>query len=154
MNDRYILAAEDDAATSKVLWYALTNAGYSVTNVVNGVEAWEAAQLIQFDLIITDYQMPELNGRELCELLRRSEWYSGTPIILLTAKCLELDVRQLQDDYDLRAVFRKPFSPKDLVRAVEQCFPALNLNQSIAPCNFLTADSFPASPIPSPDCTS
>jgi CheY-like chemotaxis protein len=135
MNDRFILVAEDDTASSKVLLYAFTNAGFDVTLVTNGCEAWEAAQIMRFDLIITDYQMPHLSGGELCELLRKSESYSDTPIILVTGKCLELDVQQIQNDYALSAVFQKPFSPSDLVRVAEQCI--LRHNLSNAPSEFL-----------------
>jgi len=97
------------------------NAGFDATIVANGREAWEVAQAMQFNLIITDLQMPYLNGRELCELLRNSDWYSDTPIILTTAKCFELDVRQFQKDYNLFTVFQKPFSPTKVVEAVKQC---------------------------------
>jgi len=121
MSGQFVLVAEDDTATAKVLWHVLVNTGFDATIATDGREAWEIAQAMQFDLIITDYQMPYLNGRELCELLRNSTWYSDTPIILTTAKCFELDVRQLQKDYNLFTVFQKPFSPTKVAKAATQC---------------------------------
>lgn len=131
MSTRYILVAEDNTATAKILWYALTNTGFNVTVATNGREAWEVAQAFQFDLVITDFQMPYLNGRELCELLRNSEWYSDTPIILTTAKCFEVDVRQLQRDFKLFRVFPKPFSPTRMAEAVEHCLLSLDARSAV-----------------------
>ncbi|HRX80851.1 MAG TPA: response regulator [Pirellulaceae bacterium] len=131
MHDRYILVAEDDTATAKTLWYVLVNNGFDATIVTNGQEAWEASQLMQFDLVITDYQMPEMDGGKLCELLRRSESYFNTPIILTTAKCFELDIRQLQVDHNLIAVFQKPFSPSKVGDVVKRCLLQSEFSTSI-----------------------
>lgn len=131
MYDRYILVAEDDTATAKTLWHVLSNHGFDATVVDNGQEAWEASQIVQFDLVITDYQMPQMDGGKLCELLRSSELYSDTPIILTTAKCFELDIRKLQADYNLLAVFQKPFSPTKVAEVVKQCLLQSELSTSI-----------------------
>ena len=99
----------------------LQRAGYRVVVGQNGREAWELAQDDQFDLIITDQQMPEMTGCELCERLRENESYRDTPIIMLTAKGLELELPRLRERFDITATFLKPFSPKEVVQTVEDC---------------------------------
>ena len=80
---------------------------------------------MQFDLIITDYLMPEMSGIELCARLRESEGYAETPIVMITAKGFELELSHLREAYGISAVFMKPFSPQKVIRAVEGCLEAI-----------------------------
>jgi len=79
---------------------------------------------MQFDLILTDHQMPEMTGTELCARLRESEGYAKTPIIMVTGRVLNLELSRLQETYSITATFRKPFSSVEMLRAVEGCFEA------------------------------
>jgi two-component system, chemotaxis family, chemotaxis protein CheY len=115
-----VLVAEDNAALSRVLEFTLAKAGYSVTQAPNGAVAWEHAQAEQFDLVLTDHQMPLMNGTELCSKLRSLESYAATPILLLTAKGLELELPQLCDELGIAATFAKPFSPSHVLKTVQQ----------------------------------
>ncbi len=115
-----ILVAEDNAALSRVLEFTLTKAGYMVTQAQNGAEAWAAAQLEHFDLVLTDYQMPLMTGAELCGNLRSLDEYADTPILLLTAKGLEIELPQLCDELGIAATFAKPFSPSHVLKTVQQ----------------------------------
>ncbi len=69
----HILVAEDTAVLALVIKRTLELAGFTVTVTRNGREAWEKAQAVPFDLIVTDQQMPEMSGSELCEQLRKME---------------------------------------------------------------------------------
>ncbi len=115
-----ILVAEDNAALSRVLEFTLTKAGYSVTQAPNGAEAWACAQLEHFDLLLTDQQMPVMTGIELCSQLRNLEEYADIPIMLLTAKGLELELPQLCEELGIAATFAKPFSPSQVLRKVQE----------------------------------
>ena len=114
-----ILIAEDIPGLARVVQFNLKQAGFDVTVARNGLEAWEFAQVQQFDIVLTDQQMPELNGTELCGRLRELPQYAEVPIILLSAKGLEMDAQQLKDTLGIVAVLPKPFSPKALIEIVE-----------------------------------
>ena len=117
--ERRILVAEDNAALASVVRFNLQRAGFQVTVACNGRVAWEAAQEEVFDLIVTDQQMPEMSGCELCAKLRAIDEYRETPMIMLTAKGMELELPRLKSELGIAATFLKPFSPSEIVRAVE-----------------------------------
>ena len=113
-SSRQALVVEDNAALRRVVGRALQSSGFEVTTAEDGQVGWEAAKAVPFDLVVTDQQMPHLGGLELIELLRGSSDYSSTPIVLLTAKGLELDNERLRAEYGVSAVLNKPFSPSAL----------------------------------------
>ena len=124
--NRQVLVAEDNAALASVLRFNLERAGFAVTVAHNGRQAWEQAQRQQFDLIVTDQQMPELTGSELCGRLRGLANYDRTPVIMLTAKGLELELDRLKSELGIAATFLKPFSPREIVKTVEEELAAAN----------------------------
>jgi CheY-like chemotaxis protein len=111
------LIADDNVALARVTQFALDGAGYETLATYNGRLALEAAQETQFDIVITDQQMPEMTGVELCQELRNLPQYANCPIILLTAKGLELELPKLRDELGIDATFAKPFSPSAVVKA-------------------------------------
>ncbi len=78
-----ILLADDDAAIRKGIEVFLTNMNHSVSSVPDGKEALEVSEKEDFDLIISDVQMPEVNGLELLNALRQKG--KDTPMIIITA---------------------------------------------------------------------
>lgn len=78
-----ILLAEDSPTQATFIRTLLQNVGYSVEVARDGVEAWEIIQVRQPDAVLTDLQMPEMDGLELVEAVAGR--YSGLPIILMTA---------------------------------------------------------------------
>jgi two-component system chemotaxis response regulator CheY len=115
-----ILLVEDNFALSGVICFNLTRAGYQVTAVNNGREAMEALQRGRFDLVLSDQQMPRMTGIQLCENLREMPDHAHTPFILLTAKCMELDVAKLRQRLGVTAALPKPFSPTELLALIEE----------------------------------
>ena len=109
-----ILVADDDAQIRDVVRIALTQAGFGVTEAPDGQSALEKAGSLQPDLVILDIGMPEMDGLEVCRVLRKT---SQVPILFLTARADEIDrVVGLElgaDDY-----VSKPFSPRELVARV------------------------------------
>jgi CheY-like chemotaxis protein len=119
-----ILVAEDNAAMGHVLQFNLQKAGFEAQVADSGGAAWDLLCRQQFDLVITDHQMPGMTGLELCQAIRSSPALRATPVILLTAKGLELELARLTEEFGLAAAFSKPFSPSALVRAVRKTLSA------------------------------
>src|SRR4029077_14269462 len=105
-----ILVVEDDATIRDTLTFNLKKEGYVVTVAQDGADAVARARSSRPDLILLDLMLPELNGLEVCRILRQE---GNVPIIMLTAKESEVDkVVGLQlgaDDY-----ITKPFSLREL----------------------------------------
>ena len=119
-----ILVVEDNAALSGVVCFNLVRAGFQVTSVNNGRYALETLQKGTFDLVLSDQQMPLMTGIQLCEHLRQLPAYRRTPFILLTAKCMEIDVAKLQQKPGISAALPKPFIPSELITCIEDCLAA------------------------------
>ena len=115
-----ILLVEDNVALSGVICFNLTRAGYEVTAVSNGREAIEALERGHFDLILSDQQMPKMTGIQLCEHIREMPDHVHTPFVLLTAKCMEIDVANLRQRLGMSAALPKPFSPSELLTCIEE----------------------------------
>lgn len=81
-----LLIAEDDGVSRMVLKKALEDMGYTVHATKDGAEAWEAFQRERFPLIISDWMMPQMDGIELCRMVRSLTDSGYTYFILLTAR--------------------------------------------------------------------
>ena len=68
--------------------------------------------------------MPMMTGIQLCEHIREMPDHIRTPFILLTAKCMEIDVAKLQQRLGISAALPKPFSPSELVTCIEETLAA------------------------------
>ncbi|MHB0871620.1 MAG: response regulator [Chloroflexota bacterium] len=111
---RRVLVADDDRKTVELVRLYLERDGYQVVTAYDGRCALEAARQQRPDLLVLDLMMPELDGLDVCRLLRAE---SKVPIIMLTARTTEGDrIAGLDlgaDDY-----VTKPFSPGELVARV------------------------------------
>ncbi|MBC7821804.1 MAG: response regulator [Planctomycetaceae bacterium] len=92
-----------------------SKAGFQVTTANDGQAAWESIQADPPQLLITDLQMPRLDGLGLIKRLRSQPELHDLPVILLTAKGFELDEDELRNEYGVNHVRCKPFSPRELV---------------------------------------
>src|SRR5512140_2112709 len=110
-----ILVVEDEPSLQETLIYNLEKQGYRVEAVVDGRAAIEAARRITPDMIVLDIMLPELDGFEVCKILRKE---MTVPILMLTARDDEIDrVVGLEvgaDDY-----LTKPFSMRELMARVK-----------------------------------
>ena len=116
----HILIVEDNLAMCRVIQVILEKAGHNVTCAHDGQSGWHAALENRFDLIITDQQMPKMTGIELCQKLRTHDHYASTPVLMLTAKGLELDLSRLKQELGIAEIFAKPFSPAKIIKVVEE----------------------------------
>jgi DNA-binding response OmpR family regulator len=110
-----ILVVEDEQSLQETLAYNLEKQGYKVEAVGDGRSALEAARRLLPDLIVLDIMLPELDGFEVCKILRKE---MNVPILMLTARDDEIDrVVGLEvgaDDY-----LTKPFSMRELMARVK-----------------------------------
>jgi two-component system phosphate regulon response regulator PhoB len=115
---RKILVVDDEPDVADLVAYHLKAKGYEVTTGNNSTDSIAAARLLLPDLIILDIMMPDLNGIQLCRILRADPRLARVPIIFLTARTEEADrINGFEtgcDDY-----ICKPFSTKELVLRVQ-----------------------------------
>jgi len=81
----HVLIAEDDAVTRLTLSAALKGMGYEVTVAADGAEAWADLQLAHFPVVISDWQMPQIEGTELCRRIRTRADARYVYVILVTS---------------------------------------------------------------------
>lgn len=115
-----ILLAEDNAVNQRLVHGVLSRYGCAVTAVFNGVEVLKALESGQYDLVLMDVQMPELDGLETTARIRRNEAAQGKPripIVAMTAHALKGDRERCleagMDDY-----LAKPVEPAELMRVI------------------------------------
>jgi DNA-binding response OmpR family regulator len=113
MHNVKILVAEDDPLTQRMLEKFLIIWGYDVVAVHDGQSARQALQSGSFHICLLDWEMPELNGRDLCEWIRANDLYHNPYVILLTAKG---NPQQICDGFAAGAddYITKPFDRDDL----------------------------------------
>ncbi|SDQ68818.1 response regulator transcription factor [Quadrisphaera sp. DSM 44207] len=113
-----VLVADDDADIRELVAFKLSQSGYEVVPVPDGVAALDAVRDHRPDLVVLDLMMPGLSGLDVCAELRRAPETASLPVIVLTAKAQEHDVAigfaTGADDYVV-----KPFSPRELVSRVQ-----------------------------------
>jgi len=118
--NRSILLCDDDIHILRAAEFKLKRAGLEVVCATDGQEAWEKIQQQQIDILVTDCQMPRLDGVGLIKRLRQDEATAQLPIVLLTAKGLELSHDELLGQWQVATIVSKPFSPRQLLACVEQ----------------------------------
>ena len=92
-----ILTVDDSPSIRVAIKIALTNAGYTVTEAANGAEGIEKAQAAAFDMIITDLNMPVMDGLTAARAIRADERWKKLPIVMLTAKAMPDDQQKCID---------------------------------------------------------
>ena len=114
-----ILIVDDEPDAVEMIEFNLKSNGFEVVSAADGEEALTKARAVLPDLILLEVMLPEVDGMEVCKILRRDTRTSGIPIIMLTAKAAEIDrVLGLElgaDDY-----VTKPFSIRELILRVKR----------------------------------
>ncbi len=109
-----ILVVDDEPKIAEICQDYLKAAGYEVVTAMTGPDGLSAARREKPDLVVLDLMLPEMDGLDVCRVLRRE---SDVPIIMLTARVEEMDkligLEIGADDY-----ITKPFSPRELVARV------------------------------------
>jgi|Wag4MinimDraft_13_1082653.scaffolds.fasta_scaffold00012_33 DNA-binding response OmpR family regulator len=112
-----ILIADDELRLRKVVALHLKKAQYDVTEASNGRQAVKLAENNEFQCIVLDVMMPEMDGIEACGKIREKIGDS-VPIIMLTAKADASDI-DAGIEAGADAYLTKPFSPKELIEKIK-----------------------------------
>ena len=112
-----ILIVDDDPDMVELLRFALTEAGYSACTATTGTEALAEAQRSSPDLVVLDLLLPEMNGFNVCENLRRNAATASVPIIMITVLPGQFP-RLVGTEAGVNAYVNKPFQTQELVSCV------------------------------------
>lgn len=114
-----ILMADDEANITNMAGAILCDAGYDVITAPNGIDAFEKAVSEKPDLIILDWNMPGMNGIEVCRKIRGTKGICSIPIVFLTGREEEKEIleglRSGAEDY-----ITKPFNITDFKNRIDE----------------------------------
>jgi len=114
-----ILVVDDEPEAVELIEFNVKQAGFEVLTAADGAEALKKARSALPSLIVLDLMLPEVDGLEVCKMLRRDPATAHIPIVMVTAKAAEIDrILGLElgaDDY-----ITKPFSPRELVLRIKK----------------------------------
>lgn len=118
----YILVVEDNEYNLELVHYLLEVSGYRIALARNGEEGLAEVRRRQPDLILSDLQMPVMDGYQMLEQLRQDPVFASIPIIAITAFSMRGDEQRIRaagfDDY-----IAKPIDPETFIARVEQRLP-------------------------------
>ena len=115
---KHIIVVEDEPDTAELLEFHLENAGYKVTIAEDGYEALKKIHKLRPDLLILDLMIPEIDGFEVCRLIRKDPANESLPVMMCTAKGDETSKIQGLD-FGADDYVTKPFSPREVVLRVK-----------------------------------
>jgi CheY-like chemotaxis protein len=116
---RSALVVDDVADVTEMLAVVLSHAGYSVVTAGSAPAALQAARERQFDVIISDIGMPEMNGYQLAREVRQLPGYETTPMVAVTGYSM-FDDRERSANAGFNAHMTKPIDPRALLDLIEQ----------------------------------
>ena len=112
-----ILAVDDSASMRKMVSFTLLGAGFKVVEAVDGQDAYEKAQAQHFDLVLTDQNMPRMDGLGLTRKLREHPKFKNTPILILTTESSD-QMKQAGRQAGATGWLVKPFDPAKLIEVI------------------------------------
>jgi CheY-like chemotaxis protein len=113
-----ILVVDDEPHVIRVLSLTLERAGYRVESAPNGEVALQRVLQCDVDAVVTDVQMPRMNGQELCERIQENLPGRDLPIYIMTS-LVDQDVRDWARHVPNIEFLEKPLSPRLLVRTLD-----------------------------------
>ncbi len=114
-----ILVVDDCNVTRKLISFMVKGKGYRTQGAANGVEGLERLASTDVDLIITDLNMPLMDGLEFSKNVRQIEAYRHIPIIMLTTEAGEED-RKMGEEAGISSYLVKPVKPERLIEEIER----------------------------------
>ncbi|MCP4992635.1 MAG: response regulator [Gammaproteobacteria bacterium] len=114
-----ILAVDDSASMRQMIAFTLKGAGHRVTEASDGVEALGFAKSEEFDLVITDVNMPNMDGITLIAELRKLSNFRFTPLLMLTTESSP-DKKQQGKEAGATGWIVKPFNPDQLLATIKK----------------------------------
>ena len=114
-----ILIVDDSASMRQLVAFALEDAGYDVVQAVDGEDALSKVSLSRAEMVITDLNMPKLDGIGLIRQLREKSEYKFTPIVMLTTESQETKKNEGKQA-GASGWIVKPFTPDQLIGVVRK----------------------------------
>jgi two-component system chemotaxis response regulator CheY len=114
-----ILTADDSASMRQMVSFTLRNAGFDVVEAVDGEDALDKARGRSFDLVLTDQNMPRLDGIGLTKKLRQDPQFSATPILILTTESSD-QMKSAGRSAGATGWLVKPFDPAKLIEVIHK----------------------------------
>ncbi len=120
-----ILIIQDSPSVNAMLKFRLESGGFSVETVETGEEGIEKTKASQYQLILLDYNLPGMNGSQVCQVLRKQENTKNTPIVFMSAKD-EDKLRQITKEAGADGYVGLPFEGKKFIEKIEGFLKAHN----------------------------
>lgn len=112
-----ILAVDDSTSLRQMVAFTLKSSGYEVVEAVDGVDALEKLRDRTVDLVLTDQNMPRMDGLTLVRQLRASPQFTKTPILILTTESSD-EMKQAGRAAGATGWLVKPFDPRRLIDVI------------------------------------
>ncbi|MCG5051334.1 MAG: response regulator [Myxococcales bacterium] len=117
-----VLIIDDSESMRELLKHTLVTAGYEVREASNGADGMAEAVKKKVDLIITDLNMPVMDGLTVARKVRQIAAYRTTPLLLLTTETSDAK-KQAAREAGASGWMVKPFSPPDLLKTIARVMP-------------------------------
>jgi two-component system chemotaxis response regulator CheY len=117
--DKTFLVVDDSASMRQLISFAIQDAGYGVILAENGKDALDKLGGAAIDMVITDLNMPDMDGIELITQLRSRPAHKFTPIVMLTTEAQD-EKKKLGKAAGASGWIVKPFSPEQLMNVVKK----------------------------------
>ena len=114
-----ILTADDSASVRQMVTFTLKNSGYEVIESIDGVDALQKLEGKKIDMVLTDLNMPNMNGIELIKAIRQIPEHKFVPIILLTTES-QAEKKQEGKKAGATGWIVKPFKPEQLIAVTKK----------------------------------
>lgn len=114
-----ILAVDDSPSLLQMVNYTLSTADYDVTNAEHGQQALDLAKESQFDVVVTDVNMPVMDGITLVAELRKLSNYRAVPILVLTTES-SMNMKKAGKEAGATGWIVKPFNPEKLLKTISR----------------------------------
>lgn len=115
-----ILLCDDEIHIVRAAEFKFVRAGFDVRCASDGEEGWAAIQQRKPDLVITDCQMPRLDGLGLAKRIHDDPQTSGIPVLMLSGKGFEIPRTDYWRECGIVQVLPKPFSPRELLAKAQE----------------------------------
>jgi two-component system chemotaxis response regulator CheY len=118
-NQKKLVIVEDSDSIREAIVFALQKSGFEVKSATNGLEAIAILNGERFDMVLTDYYMPGMNGLELIRWVREKEQYKRLPVIVLTTES-QRDVILQAKNAGATGWIHKPFEVEKLIQTIRR----------------------------------
>lgn len=119
---KHVMAVDDSKTMREMVSFTLKSAGFQVSEAVDGAAALSVLKSVKVDAVVTDLNMPNLDGVALIRALRSDPRYKTTPILMLTTES-DPAKKSLGKDAGATGWLVKPFNPEKLVETLRKVCP-------------------------------